>query len=81
METKLVSAYEKYKSNIMEYQKKRYEVDEEFRQRLQASVRNHHKTKYNNDPIYREQKKEKNRLYQQKLREARDKLISLGISI
>lgn len=75
------SKYNKYKDSILKYQKNRYHNDEEYRNERKKISSENYKKKYSTDPKYKEEKKAKNNEYQRKLREAKAKLIELGISV
>ena len=56
---------------IAEYNKNKFANDPEFKAEFNRKVKEKVKEKYQNDEVFREAKKEKNRLYQQKLRETK----------
>ena len=56
---------------IAEYNKNRLANDPDFKAEFNRKVKDKVKEKYQNDEVFREAKKEKNRLYQQKLRETK----------
>lgn len=59
---------EKIFTRIAEYNKKRYNTDDNYKLSEQERLRKISKERYDNDPEYRERKKEQSRMYQQKKR-------------
>jgi len=80
MDNNNLSEYDKNRDRIINYQVNRYANDEGFKNMRKMYSRAYSEFRYKNDPEFREAKREKNREYQRKLREARDTLLKLKIT-
>ena len=68
------NSYEKHKKYILKYQKKKYDEDPDFKERVLSKLKENYKNKYNNDPLYREKVSQRNRENYIKVKEGLKKL-------
>lgn len=67
--TYIPSKYESNKKHVIKYYKKRYETDEEFKQKEITRINNIHKKKYLEDPEYKNKCHEYVKNYRMKIRQ------------